>query len=258
MYEDICYEKTYLKQVIARIDFISALVGVDKSLPSKLASDLARDFPIAEPADSIARHVQLTPSGVQQTETRFKQWNFYGKEREKHLAIAPSFAFISYQRYTTFEDMQAQFTNFTTALLKQFPDATVGRFGLRYINVIEDIPLPEPTRWEGYIAPKLLESRTFFDEAQPLTRLMQAAELKFGDIDVNFQFGMPNPDHPAIIRRPQFVLDVDAYVQSAHAPAESLRLMEQAHAHIQKLFENSITGKLRELMHARQHANLQA
>jgi uncharacterized protein (TIGR04255 family) len=258
MYEDICYDKPFLRQVIARIDFITALEGVDKSLPQKLASDLARNFPIPEPADNIARHLEVTAKGVQQSETRFKQWNFFGREREKHLAIAPTFTFISYQRYTTFENMQAQFGDVTGSLLRAFPDITVGRFGLRYINVIEDIQLPDPTRWEGYIAPKLLESRRFFDANERLTRLMHASELKFGDVDLNFQFGMPNPDHPAVIRRPQYVLDLDAYVQTAHSPAESLKYMEQAHGYIQKLFESSITDQLRERMHVRQPANLQA
>jgi hypothetical protein len=52
---------------------------------------------------------------------------------------------------------------------------------------------------------------------------------------------MPNPDYPALIKRPLFVLDFDAYVQTAHELRESLHYMEQAHTCIQGLFEESIT-----------------
>jgi uncharacterized protein (TIGR04255 family) len=62
---------------------------------------------------------------------------------------------------------------------------------------------------------------------------------------------MPNPDYPAIIKRPVFVLDLDAYVQMAHDLAESLQYMEEAHTRIQDLFERSITQQLRERMNVR-------
>ena len=124
--------------------------------------------------------------------------------------------------------MKAQFAAIVDAVGKAFPDAKAGRFGLRYINIIE-IDLATPTSWGDYIAPGLLGTMTFFTQPQHLTRLIQVAELKHGDLDVRFQFGMPNPDYPTRTRRPQFVLDIDAYVPTAHDLGESLQYMEQAH-----------------------------
>jgi uncharacterized protein (TIGR04255 family) len=91
----------------------------------------------------------------------------------------------------------------------------------------------------------------FFPQPRQLTRLIQVAELKYDDLDMRFQFGMPNPDYPAMMKRPQFVLDLDAYVQTAHDLGDSLQYMEQAHGLIQGLFERSITDQLRERMNAR-------
>jgi hypothetical protein len=36
MYEQVCYQKSYLKQVIAKIDFASPLSQIQNGVPSKL------------------------------------------------------------------------------------------------------------------------------------------------------------------------------------------------------------------------------
>ena len=251
MYEEICYKKPFLKEVIARIDFVAPLEALEKALPPKLAKVLSEHFPISEPIDAIAREFQLTGDEVRHRETRFKQWNFFGKEREKQLTLAAPFVFVTYGRYITYENMKAQFAAVVDAVGKAFPDARAARLGLRYINSIEIPDLATPTSWSEYIAAGLLGTMPFFTDPEHLTRLIQIAELKYGDLDVRFQFGMPNPDYPAMMRRPQFVLDLDAYVQTAHDLGDSLQYMEQAHERIQELFERSITSRLRERMNAR-------
>ena len=223
MYEQICYQKPFLKEAIARIDFVAPVEGLEKTLPPKLAKALSQYFPINEPIDAIARELQLTGDQVQQRETRFKQWNFFGKEREKQLSLAPAYMFVTYKRYTTFEDMKTQVSAVVDAVAKAFPDTRAGRFGLRYINSIEILDLPTPTSWGEYITDALLGTMGFFTQPEHLTRFIQIAELKYGDLDVRFQFGMPNPDYPAMIKRAQFVLDLDAYVQTAHDLGDSVQ-----------------------------------
>ncbi|HUI20810.1 MAG TPA: TIGR04255 family protein [Methylocella sp.] len=251
MYDEICYEKPFLKEAIARIDFIAPLEGLDKALPPKLARVVSTHFQVSEPTEAIAQQLQLSGEGVSHHQARFKQWNFFGKEREKQLTIAAPWVFVTYNRYTTFEDMKEQFAAVVEAVGKAFPDAKAGRFGLRYINLIEISDLADPTSWGDYIAPQLLGTMAFFTQPRRLTRLIQVAELKYDDLDLRFQFGMPNPDYPATMKRPQFVLDIDVYVQTAHDLGDSLQHMEQAHGLIQDLFERSVTNRLRERMNAR-------
>jgi len=93
--------------------------------------------------------------------------------------------------------------------------------------------------------------RAFFPEGDLLTRLMGIAELKYGEMDLRFQFGMPNADYPAPIRRPLYVLDVDASVSQAHDFSEVVGHMDSAHDRIQAIFERSITGDLRGKMDAK-------
>jgi uncharacterized protein (TIGR04255 family) len=252
MCDEVCYEKPFLKEAIARIDFFAPLEELNKGLSAKLTKGLSNHFPISEPIEAISQQLQLSGEGIESHQTRFKQWNFFVKEREKQLALAAPFVFVTYRRYTTFEDMKEQFAAVVDAVGKVFPDAKAGRFGLRYINIIEEIPnSPSPTDWSAYIVPELLGTVAFFPQPRQLTRLIQVAELKYDDLDMRFQFGMPNPDYPAMMKRPQFVLDLDAYVQTAHDLGDSLQYMEQAHGLIQGLFERSITDQLRERMNAR-------
>ena len=68
---------------------------------------------------------------------------------------------------------------------------------------------------------------------------------------VRVQFGMPNPDYPAQVRRPLVVLDLDASISEAHALPRTTIYMDEAHARIQAIFERSITLALREKMDAK-------
>lgn len=251
MYEEACYEKAFLKEVIVRVDFAAPIAALGKVLPSKLATEAAKIFPIVEPADQFSLEIEVVPNKpAEHRETRNKQWNLFGLEKEKQLALAPSFVFLDYHQYTTFEKCKEEFALVIDALKKEFPDTIAGRFGLRYINTIEEPDASDPTDWSEYIAPELLVNPTLFD-CKCLARLMHVAELKYDDISLRFQYGMPNPDHPAVIRRGVFVLDLDGSVRTAHSLSESLDNMVRAHEIIQDRFERSITGKLRERMNAK-------
>jgi uncharacterized protein (TIGR04255 family) len=251
-YEKAYYEKHFLKEVIARVDFVAPLVELERSLPKKLSKVFADLFPIVEPTEAIAQGFQITPNEVKPSKPQhFKQWNFYGRQREKLLAAAASFLFLQYNRYVAYENLQTDYASVIDAIEKAFPDARARRFGLRYVNHIDIEGLSPVADWNEYINEALVATTRFFSQQRQLTRLLQLAELKEGELDVRFQFGMPNPDYPAVIRRPFFVLDLDAYVQTAHDLKESLQYIDEAHDCIQDLFEKSITDKLRKRMHGR-------
>ena len=158
--------------------------------------------------------------------------------------------FVQFKSYKSYVETREQFGAVVTALLTEFPDTVVARFGIRYINQI-DIPLTDPTNWDEYINERLLSSRKLILEGEHLTRLITIVELKYGDVALRFQYGMPNPDHPATVRRPLFVLDFDASVAQAHSLGETLGHMDAGHSRIQELFERSITNALREKMDVR-------
>lgn len=249
MYEQVCYQKSFLKQVIAKVDFVTPIEQLDKTVPEKLLDAIVKYFPIVEPPQELAHHEMIIEGdSVRSNRTTSSQLNFFSKDRGRQLSLSRIALFVQYTTYRNFPEMREQFTTVVDAFSKAFPEAKAARFGLRYINQIE-MQIDDPTDWQAYIAPQLLEERKFFkDEA--LSRLMSIAEIQYGDVNVRFQFGMPNPDYPAPIKRPMFVLDLDASISQVHELASISDDITQTHIRIQDLFERSITDTLREKMDA--------
>jgi len=250
MYDEVGYLNSFLKQVIVKVDFASPLLQLEKGVPSKLVKAVVKDFPIIEPSEMIAHELSIQADGVHTKQTTTKQWNYFGRDRDRKLTLAPACIFVLYETYNTFDETKEQFSAVIDALAKAYPDTQASRFGLRYINEI-NLQLNDPTQWGDYVAPALIESRNFFGADEAITRLMGITELRYEDVDVRFQFGMPNPDYPAKVKRPLFVLDIDASVTQAYELAEVATHMDRAHQRIQALYERSITNALREKMNAR-------
>jgi len=249
MNEKVIYKKNYLSEVVVRIDFFSPIEYLNKSIPDQLLNLLSNHFPVCEPTESIAQEFQFGANGSQAREIRTQQWNFFGKDREKQLSISPAFLFASYKKYEKFESISSEFKAAINALNESFPNVKVGRIGLRYINNIE---IPElnstPFKYENYIKPELLTPVNFFKDQSNISRLFHVVEFKNEDLSTTFQYGFPNPDYPAPIKRPYFVIDIDSYVQIAHELNESSKYLNLAHESVKSLFEQSIQEGLREKM----------
>jgi uncharacterized protein (TIGR04255 family) len=250
MYDEICYDKPFLKEVVSRIDFVAPIETIQNSLNSKFLKAISKLFPISEPTEELAQELQFGPGHLSSKEIRTKQWNFYSKNRESQLTIARNCVFVLYKKYENYEKAQSDFSYVIDAFSKAYPDAQVSRYGLRYINIIEIPDINPVSGWSNYINEDLLSGHSIFGD-ESVVRLFHITEIIRDDLSIRFQYGIANPDHPAIVRQPQFVMDIDAYIQTSHGLAESLSYMDQAHRHIQDLFEKSITDQLRGKMHVR-------
>lgn len=248
MYDTVCYRTPFLKEIIVRLDFVGELTPLTSKIPAKITTAFAKKFPISEPTEAVTQQVTISGDGApQHSQIRIKQYNFHSKDRSRQLSITRNFIFFKYSRYETYEELRESFNIVATAFSKQFPETQVARFGLRYVNVI-DIENTSPVNgWKPYIHRDLLSTLKFLPPKN-ITRAFHILESKFEDIDIRLQFGIHNPDFPAIVRRPEFILDFDGYVQVFHSIAESVNYMDTTHAHIQSQFERSITPRLREIM----------
>jgi uncharacterized protein (TIGR04255 family) len=248
MYEDVCYARNFLTEVIVKIDFVAPISSLERTIPTAISDTVSKLFPIAEPIEIFGFEFQLGKEGGKNDQTKFKEWQFWGKEREKQLAISPQTIYVVYKRYSTYEVLKTEFVSAVESLMRQASEARAKRFGLRYVNKLTIENSTKLTNFDELIQPALLCTARSFGEQRKLTRLFHIAEMKHDDIDIRFQFGFPNSDYPAVIRRPEFVMDLDAYVQVTHDLNESLQYMDGAHSIIQDLFEWSITDALRRRM----------
>jgi len=249
VYESVCYRKPFLKEVIVRVDLASTISAIDQVLPPKIANVALNHFPITEPKKVLEQSLQIGPAEFRHSKSEVTQWHYYGKNREKRLAIASASLLATYSKYTSYEDLKEDFLAVLRVFFETYPDARASRVGLRYINNIE-IPSTNPFSWAQYIAPAMLGLLDFFQEREHLTRIFHIVEFRFEDLNVKFQFGLPNPEFPSVIKSPIFVLDLDGYVQGSQDFSEIGINIDLAHTRIQKLFEESVTEELRRVMRA--------
>lgn len=244
------YERNYLTSVIVRIDFPSPVAELTGSLPNKVSKVATKEFPRKEPRKLIGQKLISTPSEMHMTRVEGVHFYFHGRDNEKILCIAPEFAWIEYKRFDTFEALKDTFMPIVAAFFKEIKDFQVSRLGLRYIN---NLALDEanPTEWGDYLDDRLLAVFRFTQDPKIIARAFHNLELNYGDMSLRFQYGMPNPDHPAPIRRKLFVLDYDAYYEGPLDENDVERYLTRFHDKIEESFEQSITDKLREEMHER-------
>lgn len=247
MYEDKCYRKTFLKEVIFRIDFLSPLEAIEKSVPKSISKTILKRFPILEPRKAHTQEFQLTGPNLHARSSEMTQWVFYGKEREKSIVIDQNAIVFLVKEYKSYENLLEDIDGILKIFFSDFKEIAVARVGLRYVNVIE-IDEPEPLVWKRYINEDILGIIDFHDEKQFLTRVFHIVEFNFDGLAVKYQFGLANPDYPALIKRKNFVLDIDAYSNGSFDYGDVMTCLEDAHKRIQDIFERSITDNLRQLM----------
>lgn len=249
MYDEICYKQAFLKEVIARVDFASQIDSLEKSVPSVIANAALERFPIIEERKALAQELLLLKEELHHKQRRFTEWNYHGRERQKRLAIAPEFAYVTYTKYSRYEELIDDFFTVISVLCQKYSDLRFARLGLRYINQI-DINGHDPYNWEDIINPGLLGIfQQFANNQSSVNRLFHIVEFKYADdIQLKFQFGVPNPDFPAPLRAPLFVLDMDAYFEGLQNLENLREHLDSSHLHIQELFETSILDEFRRII----------
>jgi uncharacterized protein (TIGR04255 family) len=249
-FEGTLYRKSFLDQVIVRVDLISPLPNINVALPPRLSEIAVRVFPIPEPRETVKRVVRIGPAGVTtSSEEQLKEWRFHGTERTKTLTIGQQALLVEYKTYQTYEVMKSEFLQILDRVAELFEGVQSSRVGLRYINKI-NLQETNPMDWSAYLTPQLLSIFQFPPEADraALSRVLHNIELSLDNFSLRYRLGMHNPDYPARIRQKIFVLDLDAYTQSAVELREVGRLLDDFHATIQRYFEQSITEQLRRSM----------
>jgi uncharacterized protein (TIGR04255 family) len=247
-FAESCYQHPYLTRAVFRVDFLNFVERIgSKELEPSVLKVIGARFPIPEPRPTVESETEIRGEEIKQKQQKYTSWVFHGKNREKLVSVTPKYLTVERIRYSTYEDVKGDFAAVFAAFTEAYSEAVINRLGVRYIN---EITLTEgrPTEWDEYLDKRLISAFGFFADREKLSRLFSVAELNYGDLQLRFQFGMHNPDYPAVIRRRVFVLDLDAYAIGVVEPKAVGSVIDEAHARIQKLFESSITEKLREKM----------
>ena len=245
------YNKTFLTNVIVRANFPNSIET--SSLPSDLKDVILKSFPISEPKKMILveSEIKIVPKSKIEIETgqETMEWHYYGKNREKELVINEKFISISYMKwYDSFEYLKNEFLTIITKLIAVFEnDIQINRLGLRYINEI-DLDETNALNWDNYLDNNLLSIFNIVEDKEIIERGFNNLVLNYGDMILNFQYGMHNPDFPALIRKKIFILDYDANFTALQDLGDIEPNLIYFHDEIQKLFEQNIKEDLRKIM----------
>lgn len=246
MSEQICYENPFLKEVIFRVDFPTPLESVVTSVPSAVLREIMKAFPIAEPQTVQSQEFQISGQTVSSTTHEIKQWVYHGREREKSMILEPQSLTMTIRRYKTYDGAFSEFKAVLEALFRENRELFSSRIGVRYINSIE-LNEKNPLEWSEYLNEDIL-GIVSFHACENISRVFHVLEYNFNGQALKYQFGLPNPDYPAVIKKKQFILDLDSYFTGAFEEKEIYDCIKQCHQKIQELFEKSITDKTRDLM----------
>lgn len=242
------YNKNFITEAIIRIDFKTQILELKNSISDELDRNILRFFPQKESKNSFSEELILNPNSsvVERKKSEFKEWNYYANNNTKRLCITKDFIFISFKQYITYEDFIENFIEILKLLVQNYDSFSCRRFGMRYINNIKTEG--NPTDWNDYINDSLTSVFNIKPEGSEFTRIFQIVELSDGDIKTKFQFGMHNPDYPAIIKQKVFVLDFDSYKVGEMNLDDLEAIIPETHNIIERLFENSIKQPLKDLM----------
>lgn len=242
---DTKYKNDFLKEVIVRVDFSVPIQEFENKFPKNIHKTAVSLFPIPEPRELNEVTYTVSQEAMERQNNNLTMWNFYGKNREKQLVVTKDFLYISYTKYESFGKLKEDFTEIINVLFNEITDLQIRRFGLRYINNIE-LNEPNPTIWDDYLSKDLLCIFNVYRDVNKISRAYQMLQLNIDNIRINYQYGMPNPDYPATIRKKLFVLDYDAYFEGIlQTPKELASYIDKFHLETQKLFESAITDVLR-------------
>lgn len=245
------YRKDFLDQVVARIDFAEPLGLGSKGPSADVIASLKKQFPVPELQTKHLKQVMLKLKGeTEKTTHEIREWHYLSKSRHKKVVVSDACMLIEYSKYNTYDTLQKDFIGISDALFDTYEDLQVKRLGLRYIDKIE-LDESQPTAWQDYLQGDLLSIFDLLDNRQKLTRAFQVLEVLHDDESrIRVQYGMPNPDFPARVKRKQFTLDWDAYCTLLLEKNDVGRFLDIFHVRARDGFESVITDKLRDLMEA--------
>ncbi len=245
------YQKNFLKNVTVRVDFNKNLYPISSELPATLKEKVLESFSHMQRKGAIAEQIEMK-CGADPVRRHVKEnhWFFQGKKGDRALCIAPNFMWLDFKKFTDYGDLRETFLAVADAFFDAFPevpDLGVNRFGLRYFNNIE-LTEANLTDWTAYLDPSLHSIFPFVDDAGAIIRAFNNMELKYGDMNLTFLYGMYNFDYPAPMKQKTFTLDFDAYIAKALTRDQLPASLDSMHDKIAFYFEKSITDRLRELL----------
>lgn len=234
------YKNNFLRDVIFRIDFVNQ-VDINNFVEKNIV-ELKKRYPFYNSVKAKHDNIMLTEKTVEKETIEYTNQIFDNKDRTARIEINPGCLVINYKKYVDFEPLYKDI-ELIFNLLSKDNDITVGRTGLRYINIFENNDL-DPIDWSKYIKEDLLFNETW--DGFNVLQHMSVANLKCDECLIKIQYGLFNGEMPNDRVKDSYILDIDASsMQMCDLVAIKSQIREWNN-NIRKVFENSITEEMKE------------
>lgn len=250
-YNNICYNNTFLNQVIIRFDFLEIL-QTENIFSTDILKNILAGFP-RKGKPQIVRFEEVSVSGLNDQlnaqRNTFEGLQIEFCDQQNNKVILSNKAFIcEINAYKTFEAVLNRIVPIITAIYNK-NSVTVIRTGIRYINLFDSSKIKiRKNFFSSNIAASFESKLPVNIEGIECTRIMHTSEYNVQGMHLNFRYGMFNPDYPQTMKKDNFALDYDCYyVEPLNSSNEVVRYIQMGHDSIQILFENSITETLRKI-----------
>lgn len=247
----ICYKNTFLNEVIIRLDFL-AMLPEESLFEQGLVRTILLNYPHQGKQQLIRFGELQLPNDLGENETpQFQNKIYNGIQIEytddfsnKIFVSSKSIAF-EFKKYDSFEKMMEIIVPIVGQLFLK-NKINVTRTGIRYINIFESGKVFK-SYFNSQIA-SVLDSRNVEDSFK-CKRSMHLTEFFDNGLNINFRYGLFNPEYPKNMLDKSFVLDYDSFTNDLFSSYDGIiGFINEGHDAIQTLFEESITDKLRGIM----------
>lgn len=242
------YTKNFLTNVIVRADFAAPWLREPTPYPTSVTTSILQDFPVEEQRTVVfgLGPVPPPPDG-NDSSASILEAGYYSLDRSRHVGLARGYVFLEETRYEGFAKMSERLFKIMQPIFDAAPGLAVKRLGVRYINVVS-APGRNPLNWSAYLDRRLISNLSFPVKGQGLTRAMTNVELVVDGIGLRYQYGVWNPDYPNLVRRKEFILDLDASAMGLASLSDARIQTQHLHEIVEETFERSIKDALRKLM----------
>lgn len=251
-FDSIHYNKTYLKQVVVRLDF-QDFIDNDKIFNKNIIKEVTQTYP-QKAIDQILRfnniNINIGVNGPTAQEKVLEgiQQEYYNTFGNK-IYLSNKFLSCEINNYTSFEALIRPLQQIITSIYRK-NKLTVIRTGIRYINMIES---GQTRIKKNFFSPDIaasLDNKTNkSDLSLNCIRSIHFSEFLVEEMILNFRYGMYNPEYPKILRKNDLVLDFDCFISEPLTNSDDIvGYITKGHEAIQFLFEKSITDSFRKVL----------
>jgi uncharacterized protein (TIGR04255 family) len=254
--KDICYNKNYLNEVVAKVDFTKPLsLLTEHSLNSELVDVIRKRYSIFEPQKEIRKSLLFKVNGdvggevggVSENSTEINKFVFHGENREKTITITPESIFVTLKKYESYSDFKLDIIDPIEKVLTTERNVQINRTGLRFVNIFGDL-IEKYQDLDKYFSPMISSPFSSLVDGSNCTRNILITEYLLDEIKIRVQSGIFNRDYPTKIKNKEFVIDIDAYIDIPHVVSDTKDFFDKLHKTIQEKFEAYITKDLREVL----------